>query len=382
MEEQDSNSARVFPGTILPLRETLIDPFFMLIHSSLVAYEENSLVTRQEKEILQTLVDLTTKLLEEAPLEVILNLVTNAAVQLLPAEHASIRVLDESGTKLLCGARSGTAVSEKPMSFRVGEGIMGWVVKHGSLARVNDGMKDGRFKKPQRQGFEVRSLLVVPLRISGHSLGVLGLTSSYLGAFTREHEPIAILLANCAAPVIAKARLERLALMDHNTMAFNQRYLFPRLRQEIHRARRYGHDLAVLMMDLDHFKSVNDRHGHAAGDLALQIFADRVRDTVRLSDVLVRRGGEEFVLIAPNADIPAASLVAERIRSKMSETAIELSNDESLVQTVSIGVVNWNGAEDERELEARADAAMYEAKRLGRNRVVARGNDEAKRGVG
>jgi diguanylate cyclase (GGDEF)-like protein len=324
----------------------------------------------EEQRTLRTFAELTTRLLDEAPLEDILRIVTDAAIELLPGEHASVRVLDESGTKLLCGVRSGAGASEKPMTFEVGEGIIGWAVKHGCLARVNDARTNERFKPAERQGFEVRSLLAVPIRSAGHVLGVLGITSPHLGTFTGEHEPVAVLLANCVAPIIEKARLARLALLDQNTLAFNQRYLFPRLGEEINRARRYGAALSIMLMDLDRFKNVNDTHGHATGDIVLQTFTDRVRSAVRLSDVLIRRGGDEFVLIAPNTGLDAAGAVAERIRAGTITDPVPACCGVVISQTVSIGVVQWDGDEDEHGLEARADQAMYEAKRRGRNQVV------------
>ena len=276
---------------------------------------------------------------------------------------------------LLCGARSGEGSEERPLAFRRGEGVAGWVAEEGKPALVEDTETDRRFKKGG--GFAIRSMLAVPLWSAARVVGVLGLTSPRPSVFSRDDETMAVLLANCAVPCIERARLERLAITDHHTNAYNQRYLFPRLRDDIERSSRNALPLSILLLDLDNFKQVNDRHGHAVGDRVLRIVADRVRGSVRLTDVLVRRGGEEFVLIMPDTGRKRAAAVADRIRSSLSDNQIDCGRGIRVAQTVSIGVAMWNGRETAEELEARADTAMYEAKRKGRNTVVAadRGRD-------
>ena len=200
-------------------------------------------------------------------------------------------------------------------------------------------------------------------------MGVLAISANHVNAFTLEDVDLMQLLANCAAPAIGKARLQRLAIIDHHTKAFNQRVLFPRIEAAIQDARSSTEPLSVLLMDLDHFKLVNDNFGHAMGDRVLRHFADRVRALVRNSDTLIRRGGEEFVLVMPKTSTKAASGVAERIRTDLCDNPIALQGEQELVQTVSIGVATWSEDEVASSLERRADEAMYYAKRQGRNRV-------------
>jgi diguanylate cyclase (GGDEF)-like protein len=139
------------------------------------------------------------------------------------------------------------------------------------------------------------------------------------------------------------------------------------------RARRRSEPLSVLLIDLDHFKRVNDVHGHAVGDAVLRSFAEKTRELVRAADVLIRRGGEEFVLIMPGAFEVDAQNIGERIREALDLTPLRLRDGVSIRQTVSIGVATWDGVESPELLDERADLAMYEAKREGRNRVVAAG---------
>ena len=321
------------------------------------------------REALDVLLDLTRDLAQGRPLEDALHLITEAALRLLPGNHASIRLFDESRTELLAGARSGEGAGEVPFVFKRGEGVAGWVAEHGAIVRIGEASRDPRFKAGPGQGFKIRAMLAVPLWSGGKVVGVLATTSSAPSAFSRDDELLARLLANCCGAPLEQARLERLALTDHHTRAFNQRYLAPCLEAAIDRARKDVAPLALLLMDLDHFKRVNDAHGHAVGDVVLRGFVDRVRECVRRADVLIRRGGEEFILVMPDTPEETARVVAERIRQRLRKRPLSAGPRLRVSQTVSIGVAAYGG-ESAAVLEQRADAAMYEAKQAGRNRVV------------
>jgi diguanylate cyclase (GGDEF)-like protein len=246
---------------------------------------------------------------------------------------------------------------------------VGWVVENGQAVRVDDVESDSRWIVGKDQGFEIRSIMAEPLWSNAEVIGVLAVTSSKRRAFTEDDQLMLRLLANCSAPPIERARLRRLAMFDDITMAFNHRYLVPRVVEEMERASRSGGDLSILYMDLDHFKLVNDRFGHSVGDAVLRMFADRVRRAVRRVDVLIRRGGEEFVLVMPQTGATQAHATAARIQQTLAAEELEIEGVR-IRQTVSIGVATWDQRESPDQLERRADEAMYEAKRLGRNRVV------------
>lgn len=316
------------------------------------------------------LLDLTRRLAEPLELEAQLQATTDAALAILPADHASVRLFDDSRTELLSSARSGTGIAMPPASFRRGEGVVGAVAESGRATLVPDVLQDPRFVAHPAQGFEVRAVIAVPLIAAGEVIGVISVSSSSTGAFCEYDCDLAQLIANCAVPAIEKSRLQRLTITDWLTRAYNHRYLSPRLAEELDRARRHGVAFSLALLDLDHFKDVNDRFGHDAGDAVLRAFADRVRAEVRRHDVLVRRGGEEFVLLMPETDAAEALLIADRVRERVSAApiAIEREGDAPTI-TVSIGVATWRG-EPAEALEQRADAAMYRAKREGRDRVV------------
>jgi diguanylate cyclase (GGDEF)-like protein len=315
------------------------------------------------------LLQLTQALGEDHTLEESLRAVTDAALVLVKADHASVRLLDAAKTSLLSGARSGAGVGHRPLEFRRGEGAIGWAVEHRESVAIADTTSDPRFLPSPEQGFSIRSLIVEPLWSSGDLIGVLSVSSATPDAFDEEARLKVRLLANCSVPPIEKARLHRLAIVDDLTLAFNVRHLAPRLREEMAYAHKTSSPLSFLLLDLDHFKRVNDEHGHAAGDSVLRQFADSVRERVRRADVLVRRGGEEFALVMPVTTGQEAQTIAERIQEGLATTPLTFEG-KRIAQTVSIGVATWDGEESPDALERRADLAMYEAKDRGRNCVV------------
>ena len=320
------------------------------------------------------LLELTHRLSQDAALEEHLHAVTETALSLLPYDHASIRVVDASGTELLASARSGVAATHRALPIRKGEGIGGWVFEHGRPVHVPDTRQDSRFVPAPGQGFAILSMIAIPLLYDGATIGIFSVSSPEANAFTSDDELLARLLANTSVPAIDRARL---AVTDDLTRAYNVRYLEPRMNEELERARRHEHPLSVAMLDLDHFKRVNDTLGHTRGDAVLRAFADRVRDNTRRIDLLVRRGGEEFVLILPATPAAQALAWAERVRHAVSILPIDLGDAIFFALTVSIGVATWNRIETAEDLVNRADLAMYEAKKLGRDRVVAAESTES-----
>lgn len=170
-----------------------------------------------------------------------------------------------------------------------------------------------------------------------------------------------------------------LALVDPLTGAFNRRYLeayFPRV---LARSLRNGKPLSVLMVDVDHFKKVNDTRGHAAGDATLRMIVDRIVSGIRPADLMARLGGEEFVVVMPETGLDMALAIAERLRERVASLPIELPSDSVISTpdpfdiTISIGCTDVAGSDENSSLDAvlkRADMALYKAKNTGRNRVV------------
>lgn len=164
-------------------------------------------------------------------------------------------------------------------------------------------------------------------------------------------------------------RLTQLSIVDDLTDLYNVRYFWARFRYEMIRSRRYKQQLAVLMLDLDHFKKFNDKYGHQAGDKVLHHVAEILKNVTREVDIVARYGGEEFAVILPNTDMGGALTCAENIRMTIANATLDIDGHHLNI-TLSAGVA-WleKDVKDEDELLRRADSALLQAKQLGRNRV-------------
>lgn len=231
---------------------------------------------------------------------------------------------------------------------------------------------------------KLTSLMVIPIMVRAEVVGTLFLrTSRKEGSFTQREVRLCQVIANMAGNALANAHLfeslelanlelEKLAVTDGLTGAFNHRHFRTRLEEEFSRAKRYKTHLSCVMLDIDHFKSINDAFGHAQGDIVLKEITDLLRKSVRKIDIVARYGGEEFVILLPHTDKEGAFIHAERIREAVRGNRCSDSNT-CIMVTVSLGVATFpsediNSADD---LVGRADNALYEAKKNGRNRTIA-----------
>jgi diguanylate cyclase (GGDEF)-like protein len=296
--------------------------------------------------------------------------ISQLVTDLVGADACSIMLLDDTKSVLLGKAAYGLERDRiDTISFRVGEGVAGWVAKSGEPALIADVTRDPRFVSLPDSSYQIRALACVPLVSHQQHIGVMTATSAQPGAFDSHDLDLLVFVATTMALDVENLRLRRLAVTDSLTGAYNREYLARYLPESIARARRNSEPLSVAMADIDHFKSVNDAHGHGAGDVVLAEVAERMRKSIRAGDTLIRYGGEEFLLVLPSTDLDAARAIAERMRSSFEESAIEVL-DLRLDIRLSIGVAELDQVEDGRELVDRADRALYEAKTAGRNRVV------------
>ncbi|HET9199453.1 MAG TPA: GGDEF domain-containing protein [Dehalococcoidia bacterium] len=174
----------------------------------------------------------------------------------------------------------------------------------------------------------------------------------------------------------SEARLQELAVTDPLTGVYNRRQFYENLSTEYRRSRRYHRPLALLLIDVDHFKAVNDRHGHTVGDEVLKTLAQAMKRELRSIDVLARFGGEEFIVLLPETTTEAAVTVAEKLRRRAASTVFGVSG---AGLTVSVGVAGLEDAmSSEDDLVQAADQALYRAKERGRNRLAVASWDIAK----
>lgn len=227
---------------------------------------------------------------------------------------------------------------------------------------------------PIRPDLGVHSFLGVPVVFRDQVIGLIALYNQGERSFTEENAQIAELFAGQVAIAMDNSRrleqMEKQAITDGLTGLYNRRAFVLAGEKEVGRARRYQRPLALIFFDIDHFKDVNDSHGHLIGDHVLRVLTDLVTRTTRATDIVCRYGGEEFIALMPEADRDEALAMAERLRQEISRMTVVTAGG-TLSLTVSLGVAALRRDEDEtlEDLIARADRAMYQAKAAGRNTV-------------
>jgi two-component system cell cycle response regulator len=328
----------------------------------------------------------------------LLAVVLEAAVRSRQGVAGSVLLLSVDRASLVRQATFGLPAGELAARVPVGHGIAGTVAASGrpvvvSAAADRDAEQDGgttataapaavppagAARAPAEPAASTQ--VSVPLVAQGRVLGVLSVYERETGeAFTLEDATVLADFAVQAAVAVENVQLheeaERLSLTDAVTGTWNYRYFERRLEQELERSRRFGRLFALLLLDLDHFKLVNDRHGHQLGDEVLVELTRRITAIVRDIDTFARYGGEEFVLILPETNLVGGIAVAEKLRGAVASAPFAVRpGGEGVRLTVSLGVACYpEHATSTSELLRAADTAMYEAKRRGRNRVMTAG---------
>ncbi|MBI5822954.1 MAG: diguanylate cyclase [Chloroflexi bacterium] len=251
--------------------------------------------------------------------------------------------------------------------------ILKEIIKTKQAYLIPDIQADKRWKIVAIPGAQrVHSLICAPIEIQGNVAGIVNVISATPNFFTPVHTERIMAFASQAAVAMENAQLferaKRLSLTDPLTELFNMRYFLDFANLEFERVRRYARTLSVAMVDIDHFKNINDTHGHSIGDLVLREVADRIKRSVRAVDVVARYGGEEFVVLMPETGLEEACQVAERVRQIAADSPIEIK-DIAISLTLSLGVAEINKTDSLNELIKHADRALYKAKDNGRNRM-------------
>jgi diguanylate cyclase (GGDEF)-like protein len=328
---------------------------------------------------LQALNEIGRALTSTLDLPEVLRLVMGRTQDLLKASRFSLLLLDEATQELRFEVAAGPG-SEKLAAMRLplGEGLAGWVARERQPVLVADVKHDPRFaaRFDAISGHATRSVIAVPLVSKGRTLGVIEVVS---GEGERELNPEDLTtvqtLADHAAIAIENAqafeRIRELTIVDDHTGLYNARHLHRVLDAEVTRSERYGRPFSLVFVDLDKFKAVNDTHGHQAGSAALREVGEVLRAGLRETDIATRYGGDEYVILLPEADRAQAMMVAERLRVAVAGHAFLADRALSVHLTASFGVATWpvDGRKAE-ELLGRADAAMYMVKGGSRDAVA------------
>jgi diguanylate cyclase (GGDEF)-like protein len=217
--------------------------------------------------------------------------------------------------------------------------------------------------------------LELPLVSHGKLLGMLQIEPNKQGEFSEKDRRSFTIFANSTAIAIDNAKMHKkmqdLTIIDELTGLYNYRFFRSKLVDEMRRADRYHQRMALLMIDIDHFKQLNDSQGHQTGNIVLQEISSVLKQSVRDVDIVARYGGEEFMVILPQTDIERAGVIAERIRSQIEIAYFSNSQGQRYLKvTVSVGVIAYpNGVLSTNQLLEKVDKTMYQAKKEGRNKV-------------
>ena len=340
----------------------------LIDHQALLA------ILKQQTDELDTLKKLSIHLTSSLDLPDVLDAVVLEAVRLI--ENArDVNIFLYKNHKLSFGsALDADGTRNKPWSKPRSNGLTYTVARSGEMIIIENMREHPLFQNVPAHW--IGSIIGIPLKVGNTVVGVMNLSRSTIGGFTPSELRLLSLLSDQAAVAISNASLHQMisrqAYSDTLTGLPNRRALDERLEAEVISARRNNYSFAVIMMDLDGFKAVNDTYGHDVGDEVLKEFASRIRSTVRGADLACRYGGEEFVVVMPDTDIGVATMVAERIRRRVAGDLFPIHKGEKSIEvTISIGIAARSTPEDTAAMILkRADEALYRAKRDGRNRVV------------
>lgn len=300
---------------------------------------------------------------------------------LLGAERGSLLVFDEMSNELMVKAAVGMRAEVlNETRVQLGEGVSGRVFEEGRPLVVRDMQAAGRTPAPAERCYKTESFISYPITIAGRKVGVLNVTDKTEGCY----DEIDLSLLESIAPQMAlaldraewqekAAQFQLMSITDPLTGLLNRRYLEERLMEELNRSRRYDYAMSFMMIDIDDFKHYNDRNGHQAGDLALEMTAQCLKSALRSADVASRYGGEEFCILLPQTSLSEARIIAERIRRRVERTRYPHGKQQPLgALTISIGISSIvPGIETPETIIGAADRALYLAKGRGKNRVEA-----------
>lgn len=322
---------------------------------------------------LQTIYETSQSLAEFMPADNVINRILTIARQVLRYPVCEIYTWDPVNRKLWLKGRINEEVTERlerPLPFEPNDTFKR-VVRDSISVRVMDRQQG----KTVIEGNPFRSQMAVPMLFEGQLVGLLNCESPHPNAFSERDERVLSVLASSASMALVNAdlhqQMEKLTVVDELTGVYNFRYFRTRLEDEQRRAGRYGTPLSLIMVDIDWFKTLNDRFGHQIGNIALKQLARVIGQCIRDVDIVARYGGEEFIVILPQTATEETHRIAERIRRKVEQT--EFGPDATgrpLPMTVSVGISCYpDNGRPEDDLVESVDQALYRAKGGGKNLV-------------
>lgn len=332
---------------------------------------------QKQIDALRDLIEVAKTVVSTLDLDTLLQAIMVSAMHYAETPAGSVALYDSKNRELSLHAHRGLSADFiKVERWGVSSGgLTEQILNSGEIFIVGDTEKTQFFHNPVAVKEGIRALICVPLVFQDDIVGILYLDDFKVRDFDRGKLELLSILASFAALAIHNARLHNktklMAITDFLTGLYNHRYFQQILTQELGRARRYQKLLSLVILDIDNFKSFNDRYGHAVGDKVLVSIGEIISRSLRKVDYAFRYGGEEFVLLLPETSLENAVLTADRLRERIAKEAVSaVPEAEGTIITVSAGVACYpeNGTNRE-DLFSLMDSYLYKAKSMGKNCV-------------
>jgi len=333
--------------------------------------------TARQSQELAIFHDVAKALTSSLDLDSILQTILEKMAEYFRPDTWSLLMVDEEKNELYFAIAVGTAAEAlKNVRLKVGEGIAGHVAKYGEKLIVPDVAADPRFAKriDQVTQWETQSIICVPLKSKLRVQGVIQLVNVNMAHFGAEETFFLQALCDYAAIAIENARsvekIQELTITDDCTGLYNARHLYKTLETEVYRSSRFAYEFSVLFIDLDHFKQVNDTHGHLVGSKLLAEIGYLIKAQLRLIDYAFRYGGDEFVVLLPQTGKDSALVVARRLRDSLRSSAFCKEEGLNLNVRASIGLATYpHDARTAHDVIRQADGMMYVVKNSSRDNI-------------
>ena len=321
--------------------------------------------------------DVAKALTSSLDLDSILQTIMEKMAEYFRPDTWSLLMVDDERDELYFAIAVGSASETlKNIRLKVGEGIAGYVAKHGERLVVPDVMTDPRFAKriDEMTKWETRSIVCFPVRSRLRVLGVIQLVNVDMEHFGDQEIFFLQSLCDYAAIAIENARavekIQELTITDDCTGLYNARHLYKTLETEVYRSPRFGYEFTVVFIDLDHFKQVNDTHGHLIGSKLLAEIGYLIKAQLRLIDYAFRYGGDEFVVLLPQTGKDSALVVAKRLRDSLRTSMFCKEEGLNLNVRASMGVATYpHDAKTPHDIIRQADEMMYLVKNTSRDNI-------------
>ena len=333
--------------------------------------------TARQAQELHIFHDVAKALTSSLDLDSILQTIMEKMAEYFQPDTWSLLMVDEKKSELYFAIAVGTAAEAlKDVRLKVGEGIAGHVAKFGEKLIVPDVRADKRFAKriDDVTQMETRSVICIPLRSKLRVLGVIQLINVDMAHFGHDEQFFLQALCDYASIAIENARaveqIQELTITDDCTGLYNARHLYKTLETEVYRSARFGYEFSVLFIDLDHFKQVNDTHGHLIGSKLLAEIGYLIMAQLRLIDYAFRYGGDEFVVLLPQTGKDSATVVARRLRDSLRSSCFCKEEGLNLNVRASMGLATYpHDAKSPHDIIRQADEMMYMVKNSTRDNI-------------